>query len=63
MLGGVDKFEQYLAKAAWSMLRGGGELAVSGCNASLDCEAPEYAFDAVALFVEGAVVPDRHAAA
>ena len=41
---------------------GFGELVISGCDGPVDFQVSEHALDAVALFVEGAIVLDLHAA-
>jgi hypothetical protein len=61
LLCGVDKFEPV---SGWSDVdhaeEGFGELVVSGCDCPVDFQVSEHALDAVALFVQGAVVLDRH---
>jgi hypothetical protein len=42
--------------------KGFGELVVSGCDGPVDFQVSEHALNAVALFVEGAVVFDFDAA-
>lgn len=51
-----------MAKTVWILPR---KVSASwpGCDGSVDFQVPEHALDTVVLFVEGAVVLDRHTAA
>lgn len=61
ILDGVDKFEPVSGRSDVNHAEEGfGELVVSGCDGSVDFQVSEHALDPVALFVEGAVVLDRH---
>lgn len=61
-LGGVDKFEPVSGRGDVDHAeKGFGELVVAGSNGAIDFEMTEHALNAVALFVEGAVVLDFHA--
>jgi hypothetical protein len=61
-LGGVDEFEPISGGCDMDHAQEGfGELVIAGGDSPVDLEVAEHALDAVALFVEGAIMLDLHA--